>query len=242
MTRSVRAPRVEDSVATFADLVPAHVAVHELTAADRLPAALVEEDHLPGAVAAGRRAEFAAGRFCARRALAQLGVNQAAIPVGAHRQPVWPTTCVGSITHCAELVAAAAASSSRVCAIGIDAEVHRPLPARVGRAVMGDEEEKAAGIVAAQPIHARTVIFSAKESVYKAWFALTGQRLGFRDAEVYLDPTSARSGEFEAVLLVPAPQTHSRRIDRLVGRYVCTDHVIRTAVVVAAFAQGEPEP
>ena len=64
-----------------------------------------------------RRAEFTRGRACAREALSELGVPPQPIPVGTHRQPVWPLGVVGSITHCKGLVVAVAAMMSELPAI-----------------------------------------------------------------------------------------------------------------------------
>src|ERR1700757_4626476 len=46
-----------------------------------------------------RRLEFAAGRRCARLALARLGATPGPILPGEDRTPRWPSALVGSITH-----------------------------------------------------------------------------------------------------------------------------------------------
>ncbi|CAM4230493.1 4'-phosphopantetheinyl transferase N-terminal domain-containing protein [Bordetella tumbae] len=46
-----------------------------------------------------RRAEFAAGRSAARRALGQMSVPDQAIPKGNFGEPIWPTGYGGSISH-----------------------------------------------------------------------------------------------------------------------------------------------
>jgi 4'-phosphopantetheinyl transferase EntD len=76
-----------------------------------------------------RRAEFAAGRLCARAALARLGVPAAPILPGPAGQPRWPAGVTGSITHCAGYRACAVARTMDVAAIGIDAEPDAALPA-----------------------------------------------------------------------------------------------------------------
>src|SRR5579859_734056 len=68
-----------------------------------------------------RAREFAAGRLCARRALAELGLEQP-IPAASDRQPIWPQGIVGSITHTEGIAAAVVASRSRFAALGLDAE------------------------------------------------------------------------------------------------------------------------
>ena len=64
-------------------------------------------------------------------------------------------------------------------------------------------------------------LFSAKESIYKAWFGLTGDRLGFEDADVTLD---ARDGTFEARLT---------GLRDLQGSWCVADGVVLTALVIA---------
>ena len=76
-----------------------------------------------------RRAEFAAGRSCARAALATLGVAAGPILPGPAGQPLWPAGVTGSITHCAGYQACAVARTTDVAAIGIDAEPDAALPA-----------------------------------------------------------------------------------------------------------------
>ena len=75
-----------------------------------------------------RRAEFAAGRSCARAALATLGVAAGLILPGPAGQPLWPAGVTGSITHCAGYQACAVARTADVAAIGIDAEPDAALP------------------------------------------------------------------------------------------------------------------
>jgi 4'-phosphopantetheinyl transferase EntD len=143
-----------------------------------------EADAVAGAVPA-RRAEFAAGRAAARNALAALGVGPVPLPVGDRRMPVWPRGVVGSITHCAGLVAAAVAWADDLVALGIDAEPAAPLEPDV-LAVVATPAERAAldGELAG------TVVFCAKEAFYKCWSALDGAVLEFHDVEVAFDGRS----------------------------------------------------
>jgi len=69
-----------------------------------------------------RRREFAAGRNCARRALAFLGVQDCALPMGNDREVLWPEGIVGSISHCDDLCAVAVARRDFAAGIGLDVE------------------------------------------------------------------------------------------------------------------------
>src|SRR6516225_8640665 len=76
-----------------------------------------------------RRAEFTAGRRCAREALARLGLPAAPVLAGRAGEPRWPAGVTGSITHCAGYRACAVARTADVTALGIDAEPDARLPA-----------------------------------------------------------------------------------------------------------------
>jgi enterobactin synthetase component D len=70
-----------------------------------------------------RRAEYVAGRHCAARAVgAILPTFTGDIFPGPDRAPSWPAGVVGAITHAHGFASAAAATTSRVRGVGIDAE------------------------------------------------------------------------------------------------------------------------
>jgi 4'-phosphopantetheinyl transferase EntD len=133
-------------------------------------------------------------------------------PRGPRGEPQWPDGVTGSITHCIGYRACAVARSVEVVALGIDAEPAGPLPARVLPAVATVAERAwlAERMAAAPEVCWDTLLFSAKESAYKAWFPLTGTPLGFADVAV----SEPANGRFTARLLArgsrggrPAPST-----------------------------------
>ncbi len=70
-----------------------------------------------------RRAEFLAGRYCAREALATLGFgNVGTLEVRADRSPQWPAGIMGAITHTHGFAWAAATADQARGGIGIDSE------------------------------------------------------------------------------------------------------------------------
>ena len=99
----------------------------------------VEAAAVAGAVQARRR-EFGTVRYCARRAMRQLGVPAIPILPDADRAPRWPAGVVGSMTHCAGYRAAMLARSGVLCGVGIDAEPHAALPPATLDLVLRDEE------------------------------------------------------------------------------------------------------
>jgi 4'-phosphopantetheinyl transferase EntD len=195
------------------------------------PAAILfpEETVLIDGAAEKRRAEFATARECARQALRRIGMPATPILRGPKREPLWPAGIVGSITHCTDYRAAAVARASEVLTIGIDAEPHAAIPERVAQRVLVEAEREwvsqASGHARAG-VHWGRLIFSAKESVYKAWYPLARRWLGFDDAIVTIDPAA---GTFQARLLIDPPAGVPAEFH---GRFLIEDGLVLTAIAV----------
>ncbi len=135
-----------------------------------------------------RRLEFTSGRHAARTAMADIGVEPAAIVMGDDRAPVWPDGVIGSIAHCGTACISAVARKGSMRSIGLDIEKATPLAVDLWDTICTDTElewltaqpTKTLGLRAKQ-------IFTAKEAVYKAQYPLTGQLIGFGDVELDLD-------------------------------------------------------
>lgn len=175
-----------------------------------------------------RRREFATVRACAREALARLGCGPVAIVPGVGGAPTWPPGIVGSMTHCPGYRAAAVARAVDLLAIGVDAEPHEPLPTEVA-AFVATPAELAALPRGDGPAWER-VLFSAKESVYKAWYPLGRRFLEYEDLEIRLRP----DGRFGARLQVPGVRVGDRYLDRFQGRWLASADLVITACVVAS--------
>lgn len=212
-------------------LLPSPVATAEAYA-DVSGASFPEELAAVAYAVESRRREFLTVRHCARQALARLGDYPAApitsTPRGA---PRWPAGVVGSMTHTAGYRAAAVARADDIRSIGIDAELHEALDPAVLEAVTVPEERALlADLAASRPGTAwDRILFSAKESVYKAWFPLTGRMLEFEDATVDIDPLTAR---FRARLLVPAPASAGAGLHEFGGRWLADAGLVVTAVAL----------
>ena len=170
-----------------------------------------QEEALVQGASTARQVEFATGRHCARLALSALSEDIAGVPVlaDARGAPLWPAGVVGSITHCPGWTGAVVARSSSgsvlrsvlgggVRAVGLDAEPIAALPPGVLEVVAsGDERAALARLAAGAPgIPWDTLLFSAKEATYKAWFPLTGLLLPHQGVEVDL----SADGSFRGVV------------------------------------------
>jgi 4'-phosphopantetheinyl transferase EntD len=192
-----------------------------------------EEREAVGKAVEKRRREFVTARACARAALAQLGHPDQPVPAGSRGEPIWPAGVVGSITHCAGYRACAVASVDELATIGVDAEVAEPLPAGlIGDIALPEERGWIERLsVEDSAICWDRLLFSIKESIYKAWFPLTRSWLGFEDASVAIDPAT---GTFIAHLLVPGPTLGGRKLDGFRGRWLAADGLLLSAIALPA--------
>ena len=128
--------------------------------------------------------EFATGRHLARLALGSLGLPRVAIPSGQAREPLWPTGCIGSITHSEDLAIAAVAASGTLRSLGIDLEVAERVTPELHAKLITPWE---CGLLQDADPRMPGLVFSAKEAAYKAVYPLVGKFIGFQEAEVDVD-------------------------------------------------------
>ncbi len=179
------------------------------------------------ASAGPRRVEkFAAGRHCAAAALAALGCRDVPVRRGPGGQPDWPEGVVGSITHDDERALAVVCPAGEVRSLGVDIERVRPLRPGLARRLCDEAELHAAARAVEHPLLA---IFSAKESVYKAWYPLAGTSLRFLDVEVRFD---SRGDGFGVVFRGDDRAAAARSFGSWRGRMAGGDGRICTSVAV----------
>jgi 4'-phosphopantetheinyl transferase EntD len=214
-------------------ILPAEVSFTEAFADPPDAVLLPEEVAIVARAVDKRRREFTTARSCARSALGGLGLPPAPIPAGERGAPQWPPGIVGSITHCAGYRAAAVAWARDIVTIGLDAEPNDVLPGGVLDAVsIGPERARLRGLAAVTPgICWDRLLFSAKESVYKAWFPLTHRWLGFEEADITIGATN---GTFDARLLVVAPMADGSPLTGFTGRWLARDGLVVTAIAMSA--------
>jgi len=180
-----------------------------------------------------RRVEFSAGRALAREALADLGLPGVTIPRGPDRAPVWPGGVTGSISHTKDWCGVALARTRDVAALGIDGELAEPLKRELWRHICVEEElsfldtcsgSLDAGVVA-------KLIFSAKESAYKAQYALSRKYLGFAAMRIEIVAgTEGSRGAFRAIFRQEAPPFAVGSILR--GTFLFADGLVLTGVLI----------
>ncbi|GAB4015994.1 MAG: hypothetical protein Fur0010_15500 [Bdellovibrio sp.] len=173
-----------------------------------------------------RREEFLLGRLAAKRAyLACTGTELKELPVGDKRQPLWPNGVVGSITHSQTTILAAVALKEICTGVGIDLEFKNRVTPELTRMIFTDKDHALEH--AMEDGLYRALVFSAKESLYKALFPTVQLFFGFETAA--LTGLDEKQGQFTITLqkdLHPLYRTH-REID---GRFHFTNTEILTVI------------
>ncbi|UGQ48630.1 4'-phosphopantetheinyl transferase family protein [Massilia endophytica] len=179
-----------------------------------------------GSAVRKRQAEFLAGRICAREALRLHGAADAQVAVGSHRAPRWPQGVAGSITHNGSFAAAAVFAQDAAQGVGIDIE------SRIGEALHGEIAREVAheGELALLDGEDLALLFSAKESFFKAAFGQVGEFFGFEAVElVEFDAASARL-QFRCVQALSPALQPGFRFDAFYQRL--DEATVMTAVVL----------
>ena len=139
-----------------------------------------------------RRAEFTLGRICAHEALSRFGLESEPILRNPEtREPCWPDSVWGSITHSAGFAAVAVGLKKEIKGVGIDLEsFSRSVDFNIRRLVCVDSElEWLESLPTKQANRALRIIFSAKESIFKCLYPGTKTYLTFKDAAVTINET-----------------------------------------------------
>ncbi|WP_066016658.1 4'-phosphopantetheinyl transferase family protein [Endozoicomonas atrinae] len=131
-----------------------------------------------------RQVEYLAGRYCATKSLEQFDQKHGSIGINDDGSPDWPVGFTGSITHSKGLAIAALASGSKVRLLGLDAEqwVSAVRAEKLSRAILLDREESFLHDQSLPLDWFFTLVFSAKESLYKLLRSETGRYFGFHSA------------------------------------------------------------
>jgi 4'-phosphopantetheinyl transferase EntD len=153
------------------------------------------------------------------------------------------------MTHCVGYAAAAVGRAAGISAIGIDAEPDAPLPDGVLGLIATSVEQNRLAVMGPEPGRASTssarmvtqqesddpnwdrLLFSAKESVYKAWFPLVGEWLDPQETEILFSP---HERTFTALLCRGGLIINGRPVRQIHGRWTRKQGILATAVVVTS--------
>jgi len=131
-----------------------------------------------------RRAEYIAGRICAKKSIERLDIISSFVGINCDRSPCWPENIVGSITHNNSRAIAIVASIDTYSNLGVDIEsiITKDIRKLISQDIIDDKEH----LVIKSPVLKHlseeafvTLVFSAKESIFKALYCDVGCFFGF---------------------------------------------------------------
>ena len=161
-----------------------------------------EENYFSQLSSVSRKEHYRSGRICAGEVLSKLGtLGQPVLRDPQTREPLWPEGISGAITHSGKWAAAAAGKTSDVLGIGIDLEdLERQVDSRISRHVCIPEEQKWLQECGEDFLEQNLkIIFSAKESIFKAFFPYTRTYLHFHDARILMEQTFFQNSKSDSL-------------------------------------------
>jgi enterobactin synthetase component D len=162
---------------TLAEINSKHYkAVQELTSSDF---------NLSSAARTKRKNEFYSGRWCAIQCLIQKNETNLVILIGEDRAPIWPMGIIGSISHSDRLAAALLDKNTDCLAVGLDIQP-------VSSLTLAQDLKN----IILHPLEIKRfahqfnaiifdLIFSAKETLFKALYPSCSVFFDHQDAEVF---------------------------------------------------------
>lgn len=153
-----------------------------------------------------RQAEFIAGRYMAKLCLNALSTSDYDIAIGTHRQPLWPELFTGAISHNSDRALALVTEKTAYSFVGIDVEnwINTKTAMQISSEVCDKVELALFQERGISFQMATSIIFSAKETLFKATFPYIGRYFGFECAHI----TEVNVEEQSLLLKLALPLSH----------------------------------
>ncbi len=188
-----------------------------------------EEQAIVRRSVAKRRREFSAGRVCARRALARLGLTECVLTRNPDGTTAWPPKVTGTISHNDTWCGSAVAWQSDIAGIGLDIETVERITTQIAKRVLTRSELAwLSGKPEDETQKWSALIFSAKEAIYKCLFPHVDAKIRYYDAEII----PADDGISFAVKLSKNIAFRISSFPSLSGRYLVHEGDVFTGVIL----------
>lgn len=180
-----------------------------------------------------RRAEYLAGRYCATRSLSTFGMSKGInIDVGEKRSPVWPDDIAGSISHSNETAIAVTSELTEVKGVGIDVEkiISAEVQHKIQDKVLSSAE---IALLSEYPDHGAllfTIMFSIKESFFKAAFPLVKNYFDFNTIEISKVDMHEKTIDY-SVVKPPSSHFNTHHLFQGSFRTMGTDAIVTVATL-----------
>ena len=126
-----------------------------------------------------------AGLFCAQKAL-ELGGCPRLVDLGSERLPQWPIGFVGCITQCDEFAAAVVGPATQYQSVGVDVEAVASVRVveHLKLEIADKSEWRCAEAVGHLDRTCFTIVYAAKEALYKCLYPIHRKFFGFESTKV----------------------------------------------------------
>jgi len=151
---------------------------------------LPEEQVLVANAISRRQQEFATGRWLSRKGLQYFGLPDEPIKMGKLRNPVWPESIIGTISHDGEICAVALMREQKQMEknIGVDLIHLSQRTDKINNLIsmfMANADELSAVTTLNMTVDPAVLLFSIKESVIKAMSFQLDDFIDMRQIEIY---------------------------------------------------------
>ncbi|MGK3141514.1 4'-phosphopantetheinyl transferase family protein [Pantoea sp. C2G6] len=152
-------------------------------------------------VVSKRRAEYLASRYLVRSVMAELGIADFILTNAPDRSPCWPAGVQASLSHSNDLVVLTV--SRQPYALGVDVEqvMSERTAEEMADMLMNQQEQQRLQTLPMRFSAAATLLFSLKESLYKALWPRLHQPMEFHQAEL----VSVDTAQQRAILRLTQP-------------------------------------
>lgn len=146
---------------------------------------------------AKRQAEFLAGRLCAQQAMIFLRYPVSDIGIAEDRSARWPRPLLGSISHHREAACCALAHRGRYRGVGVDLELlfSAELADSISYLIAKESELRHLSVPDVSFACMLSLLFSAKESLFKAVSPIVQRYFDFLDVELLAIDLDAKKME-----------------------------------------------
>ncbi|MCG7388592.1 4'-phosphopantetheinyl transferase superfamily protein [Pantoea sp. ACRSB] len=141
-----------------------------------------------------RRAEYLASRWLTREVMRGFGISDFLLQNHSDRSPVWPPGIQASLSHTDDAVALAVTQQPRCIGVDIEMTMSQRTAEETAAVLMSDDENARLRALPLPFPQAATLLFSLKESLYKALWPQLHQPMDFHQASLQeIDLTTGKA-------------------------------------------------
>lgn len=131
-----------------------------------------------------RQAEYLASRWLAREIFSHYGIEDFILSNGSDRAPQWPDGYSGSLSHSDGQIFLITDPRGRLCGNDVEQWISPSVATEITPLLVSPREQQYLAELPAAPCQLTTLVFTLKESLYKALWPSVGGELDFLQAEV----------------------------------------------------------